>query len=107
MSDAHPKPTYELADLQRLVRVRHYDVTLRAEQDAADLGLSRAEIAVVVLALTPGDFYKTMEAEKAPGRWQDVYLPLWSVGEGRPVELYVKLQIGHRGQAVVISFKER
>jgi hypothetical protein len=107
MSSGRPTPSYSLTDLQHLVRLRHYAITLRAEQDAAELGISRAEIARVVLALTPGDFYKSMEAEKAPGRWQDVYRPYWRDNAGRSRQLYVKLQIGQQGQAVVISFKER
>jgi motility quorum-sensing regulator/GCU-specific mRNA interferase toxin len=54
-----------------------------------------------VLALTPADFYKTMESEAAPGLWQDVYRPVFS-----GLAMYLKLQISFDGFVVVISFKE-
>lgn len=55
-----------------------------------------------VLALTGADFYKTMESDAEPGRWQDVYRPTYG-----QTALYVKLQIAVDGDAIVISFKVR
>lgn len=54
-----------------------------------------------MLALKPADFYKTMESEKRPGTFQDVYHPAYSAQQ-----VYVKVQI-HEAIAWVIQFKER
>jgi hypothetical protein len=56
--------------------------------------------------MTASDFQKTMPSEAAPGRFQDVYKPVYC---GQP--LYVKIQIAldkHTNQVVVvISFKRK
>lgn len=79
-----------------------FQITFSARAGAALLGLGEAEIVRCVLELRQSDFYKSMEAEKAPGLWQDVYRPVF---EG--LVLYVKVQIARQGDAIVISFKER
>jgi hypothetical protein len=66
------------------------------------LGWDDEDVKECVLALTGADFHKTMESTDLPGLWQDVYKPLF-----RRVRLYVKIQVGRRGKAVVISFKEK
>jgi len=74
-------------------------ITHAARRDGAGVGLDEAAIVSCVLALNAMDFYKTMEAEAAPGLWQDVYRPVYD-----RIALYVKLQID-RDEAIVISFK--
>ncbi len=94
--------TYDLQVIQELVREGRVQITAVAVRGAAALGISPADILRVVLALTPADFFKSMEAEKVPGLWQDVYRPFHA-----QVQLYVKLQIAVRGDAVVIQLKRR
>jgi motility quorum-sensing regulator/GCU-specific mRNA interferase toxin len=93
-------PTYDLNTIQEYVRSGLYRITLSAKQGAVALGMDTSDIETCVLGLTPKDFYKTMEAKKLPGIFQDVYRPIF----GR-CELYLKLQI--TSEAVVISFKQR
>jgi motility quorum-sensing regulator/GCU-specific mRNA interferase toxin len=95
-------PTYDLQAIQRLVREGRVQITAVAVRGAAALGISPAGIRKVVLSLTPADFFKSMEAEKVPGLWQDVYRPFHV-----RIQLYVKLQIAVRGDAVVIQLKRR
>jgi motility quorum-sensing regulator/GCU-specific mRNA interferase toxin len=94
------KPTYALERIKTLVRSGERIITLSALSGARELGLDEADIDEVVLNLDEQDFYKTMESERLPSLWQDVYRPVY-----REFELYVKLQI--MSCAVVISFKRR
>jgi len=78
-----------------------YVPTKAAFDGALQLSLDAVlDIEACVLNLDEADFHKTMAAIKAPGLMQDVY---YTVYEGH--RLYVKLQIGNFGKAVVISFK--
>jgi hypothetical protein len=77
-------------------------ISSAARHAAGELGFSRDDIVEAVLMLEPECFYKSMEAERFPGLWQDVH-HLWH----GIVELYIKLQIDPRGRAVVIQFKRR
>jgi len=56
------------------------------------------------MKLSSADFYKSMESVNAPGRWQDVYRPVY---RGRAI--YLKLQIVRTDSSsdslIVISFK--
>lgn len=64
--------------------------------------LDRGDIVDAVLVLAPVHFYKSMESERCPGLWQDVYhLPY----RGRWI--YLKLQILPDGRAAVVQFKRR
>lgn len=106
MSDGSGGPTYDLDTVRRLVHGRRYRITGTARDDVLELGLDETDVVECILALSPGDFYKTMPAEKVPGLWQDVYRPVYC---SRP--LYVKVQmttVGHDGErVVVISFKRK
>lgn len=102
MDAARGVPTYDLARVQALVERGHYRITMSSMRGAARLGFDESDICACVQALSLSDFYKTMEAEKAPGRWQDVYRPVY---QGTP--MYVKVQISHDARAVVVSFKQR
>lgn len=98
------EPTYDLERLQRLVGQgelsRHVTMAAMIGASAADIDL--AGLVEVVLGLTRANFYKTMEAEKRPGLWQDVY---HVSHHGR--DLYIKVQIDPWGIAVIVQFKER
>jgi hypothetical protein len=54
----------------------------------------------VVAYLGDSHFYKTMPAQRVPGLMQDVYKIRY---EGERV--YLKLQVGKSGHAVVVAFK--
>ncbi len=97
-------PTYDLERIQQLVGQGAISrrVTTAALEGAHQLGLDRSEIIAAVLELTPTCFHKSMEADKCPGLWQDVYHLRY-----RSMELYIKLQIDPVGIAVVIQFKAR
>lgn len=98
------RPTYDLGHIQALVaRGAPWRVTtLEAHANAALLGFDDGDIVDTVLELRPRDFYKSMESERHPGLWQDVYR-----ASRRGIRLYVKLQLGFDGCAVVIQFKRR
>lgn len=98
------QPTYDLQHLQQLVGQGELSrfVTVTAHRGAGDAGFVETDIIAAVLELRHSDFYKTMEAEQCPGRWQDVYRL-----EFRGVALYIKLQLSVEGRAVVIQFKPR
>lgn len=102
MDEARGVPTYDLAWVQALVESGHYRITISSMRGAAYLGFDELDICACVQALSLADFYKTMEADKAPGRWQDVYRPVY---QGALV--YVKVQVSHDARAVVVSFKQR
>ncbi len=104
MSGENRTPTYDLARLKELVRTGHKRVTGIAVQGAYSAGLEPSDIVPCVLALEQSCFYKSMEAEKRAGFFQDVYRPRY-----KGVDLYVKLQMetNSRGDcAVIIQFKE-
>lgn len=96
-------PAYDLEEVQRLVGQGPISsrITKVAIQGAADVGMREQDIVAAVLALDAGCFYKSMESEKTPGLWQDVYHLTWG-----DVELYLKLQI-NGGFAVVVQCKEK
>ncbi|HYR06290.1 MAG TPA: type II toxin-antitoxin system MqsR family toxin, partial [Longimicrobium sp.] len=77
-------------------------ITFAATKGAAELNLSPDDVVTAVLMLQPRDFYKSMESEKIPGLWQDVY----HLNHHR-CWLYIKLQLLADGRAVVVQFKEK
>jgi hypothetical protein len=98
------QPTYDLHELQRLIGQGPISsaITKVAEQGARDFGWGREDIVEAVLELTTQHFYKSMESERMPGLWQDVYHL-----EFRSRWVYIKLQLGFDGRAGVVQFKER
>lgn len=98
------EPTYRLRHLQELVERGEVSrwVTEGAREGAGRLGWGVPEIVAAVLELGPANFYKTMEAERCPGLWQDVYHLLY-----RGTELYIKLQLSRSGRAVIVQFKRK
>lgn len=97
-------PTYDLERVQQLVGQGTISrmFTAAAADGALGLGLGEPDIVSAIQELTPACFYKSMEAEKRPGLWQDVYHLQF-----RGVELYIKLQIDPAGFATVVQFKRR
>ncbi|MDP2790324.1 MAG: type II toxin-antitoxin system MqsR family toxin [Rectinemataceae bacterium] len=91
---------YDLEKIKTLVRSGERVITLSALSGARELGFDEEDIDNVVLGLETKDFYKSMSADKFPGRWQDVYRPFF-----QDIELYLKLQICT--SVVVISFKRK
>jgi Motility quorum-sensing regulator, toxin of MqsA len=102
--DRSRTPTYDLAEVQRLVGQGPISsmISDAARQGAARLDLYEAEIVEAILLLSSSNFHKTMEAERTPGLWQDVYHLRY-----REKDLYVKVQIDRKGRAIVISCKKR
>lgn len=98
------KPTYDLQQLQQLVGQGELSrsITRAARQGAIEVNLIEPDIIRAVLELGQGDFYKSMEAEKCPGLWQDVYHLRYG-----GIEFYIKLQLGPNGRAIVVQFKKR
>ncbi len=94
-------PWYDLAEWQEIAETVYCRLTKKAQQDAEDLGFDDEDVLDCCLMLDRSHFHKTMEAEKAPGLWQDVYKITY-----QGVRLYVKIQKNSLGEAVVISFKE-
>lgn len=94
-------PYYDLELIKGLISEGSYRVTVQARQDALSIGFDAAAVRDCILALNETHFYKAMPAEKVPGLWQDVYKVRYA-----GVFVYLKLQIGFTGRAVIISFKE-
>jgi len=101
-------PTYDLEEVQRLVGQGPISrfISNTAREGAAGLDLSETVIVEAILLLSPSNFYKTMESERTPGLWQDVYHLTYRDGDVY-FNLYIKVQIDHHGRAAVISFKKR
>lgn len=101
--------TYSLKEIKELIKADAYVVTGSAADSArADFNFDETQILEVVNALSAQDFYKTMEAEKKPELYQDVYKPILVIGRNK-IRAYVKVQIVtiRKGEhAVVISFKK-
>jgi hypothetical protein len=97
-------PTYDLELVQQLVGqgALTSSITVVAAAGASELEWHPEHIVEAVLLLSPGEFYKTMESERVPGLWQDVYHLQY-----RGVHLYIKVQIGHDGRAYVVQFKRK
>lgn len=93
-------PSHSLSDMQAAVMAGRYVLLPHVPGTALQVCCDRTDIEECILALVSEDFYKTMESEKRPGLWQDVYK---RNHYGFPI--YLKVQLGIDGQTVVISFK--
>ena len=93
------QPSHSLDEIQRLVQARTFVIYTPASYTALAMGFDDEDIAECILALGPGDFYKTMPSIKRQGHMQDVYKTRYS---DKDVYLKVDLCPG----LVVISFKE-
>ncbi len=98
-------PRYDLQEVITLMGTRQYSISSSAQLSAGSLGFDEEDIVACVCSLTPIDLHKTVEAERIPGLWQDVYHTRYG-----GYLLYVKVQIRQEPdgrKAVVISFKEK
>ena len=77
-------------------------MTVSAKQGQISLGFNDDDVVNAIQALTSKNFYKSM-APRHPSftAWQDVYKSRF-----RGVELYIKFQVGPRGE-LILSFKEK
>lgn len=72
-------PHTRLHIVKNMVRLGKVRTTMSAYNGAVALGFSsRIEMYDAVLALTPSDFHKSMTADKEPGRWREVYRPVYN-----------------------------
>ncbi|ECC1694940.1 type II toxin-antitoxin system MqsR family toxin [Salmonella enterica] len=94
-------PHTDLETVKDMVRQGKRRMTISAYNGAAAMGFgSRDEMYDAILALTPADFHKSMEAEKDPGYWQEVYRPTY-LGQ----QIYLKFIV--KDDVVIVSFKEK
>jgi hypothetical protein len=96
-------PTYDLETVKGLIRSEARTMTTFAFKKAVNEGFSMEGAYEVILKLSISDFRKTMEAEKLPGFFQDVYRYV-----DKNYDLYIKVQIIEEGgiqKARVIDFK--
>ncbi len=73
--------------------------THSARLGASALGMELSDVLAVLMALKPGDFYKSMTTHADHTVWQDVYRP--STGAG---DVYLKLTV--MDDVLIVSFKE-
>lgn len=91
----------ELKDLLKKPETRI--ITQLSRREAVSLGYaSDSDMANRIQNLRDDEIYKTMESEKCPGLWQDVY----RTSDGS-VEIYIKLQKSFDGKGVIIQFKRK
>jgi motility quorum-sensing regulator / GCU-specific mRNA interferase toxin len=98
-----PGCTHPLCEIKaQMVSVDAMNLTFTAQGDIRRLGISKEQALEVVQRIAAEEFHKSMESEKRPGCWQDVYFP-WFLG----MKLYVKFGRDEPdGEYTVISFKE-
>ncbi len=92
-------PHCQLSVVRALIQVGKVRSTYSALAGGAALGLDFDGIVAVVLALKPGDFYKSMTTHADHRVWQDVYRPTTNAGE-----VYLKLTV--IDDVLIVSFKE-
>ena len=85
--------------VKALVEAGKVRTTHAARSGANELGLAFSEMLDVVIALAPGDFYKSMTTHADHAVWQDVYRPSTPVGD-----VYLKLTVIE--DVLIVSFKE-
>lgn len=82
-----------------MVNAGQVRTTRTAREGAVALGFDFDGMLAVVLALMPGDFYKSMTTHADHRVWQDVYRPNTPAGE-----VYLKLTV--IDDVLIVSFKE-
>lgn len=92
-------PHCKLAVVKALVEAGKVLTTHAARTGANELGLEFSDMLVVVMALTPADFYKSMTTHADHTVWQDVYRPSTRAGA-----VYLKLTV--IDDVLIVSFKE-
>ena len=92
-------PHCRLSLVKAKVQAGKVRMTVSALAGGAAMGLDAGAIIEVIMALTPGNFYKSMSTHKDHRQWQDVYRPVTPAGA-----VYLKLTVVD--EVIVISFKE-
>lgn len=92
-------PHCPLAVVKALVEAGMVRTTQTARAGAVALGFDPAGMIAVVMALEPGDFYKSMTTHADHKIWQDVYRPHTAAGD-----VYLKLIV--IDDVLIVSFKE-
>ena len=92
-------PHCQLSVVKALIHEGKVRSTFSALSGAAMLGFDFDGMLAVVLALVPGDFYKSMTTHADHKIWQDVYRPVTKAGE-----VYLKLTVVD--DVLIVSFKE-
>ncbi|PRA24013.1 type II toxin-antitoxin system MqsR family toxin [Pseudomonas poae] len=92
-------PHCKLATVKVLIESGRVRTTSTARAGADSLGLDLSGMLDVIVALEPGDFYKSMTTYADHTIWQDVYRPHTKVGT-----VYLKLTV--IDDVLIVSFKE-
>ena len=92
-------PHCKLSVVKGLVELGKVRTTHSARTGASALGFAYSDMLVVVLALNPSDFYKSMTSHSDHAIWQDVYRTTTKLGS-----VYLKLTVVD--DVLVVSFKE-
>ena len=94
-----PSPHCKLPVVKALIQAGKVRATNSARLGATAMGLGLSDMLVVLIALTPADFYKSMTTHADHTVWQDVYRPSTSAGD-----VYLKLTV--IDDVLIVSFKE-
>lgn len=92
-------PHRKLPVVKAMIEAGKVRSTLTALTGGAALGFDFEGIVGVVMALSPADFYKSMNTHADHRVWQDVYRPATPAGE-----VYLKLTVVD--DVLIVSFKE-
>lgn len=92
-------PHCKLSVVKTLVEAGNVRVTRSAREGAVALGFELADMLVVVMALRPADFHKSMTTHADHTIWQAVYRPATHAGD-----VYLKLTV--IDDVLIVSFKE-
>ena len=94
-----PSPHCKLPVVKALIQAGKVRTTHSARLGATAMGLELSDMLVVLIALTPADFYKSMTTHADHTVWQDVYRPSTRAGD-----VYLKLTV--IDDVLIVSFKE-
>ena len=92
-------PHCQLSRVKILIHAGKVRTTQSSREGAVALGFDYADMLAVVLALEPGDFYKSMTTHADHTIWQDVYRPKTPAGD-----VYLKLTV--IDDVLIVSFQE-
>lgn len=95
-------PHYDLARIQaQVARLGAAAFTKTALDGGREMGLTSAEMLVVIASLSQHNFYKSMTTYADHRVWQDVYYAETPIKK----DAYIKITL--RDEAPVIQFKEK
>ncbi|MEE4210725.1 MAG: type II toxin-antitoxin system MqsR family toxin [Parvularcula sp.] len=95
------KPTYDLGSIQASAGST-MGITNAAIQGAAEMGMTRSDMIVVIKGLNPRAFYKSMTTHQNHRVWMDVYH-----GRADGYEIYIKFVQDTVAEFTCTSFKEK